>query len=521
MQTINDLKPGDFVMPLPLGLHLTIEYNTEGNIAKVYTGYKDRVDITHDVVGILIAKKTVPAKIHINGCTTWIFGVLYTSETIEKTAMLPDGIKDELLELFKKESTRFNFFAATMETSNGSIMGSIAVRRALAMQKFRILPGWDLFTRYNDKLLSLWMTEDKFTFKPVVTDLVSLGRDSGITLVHLGAAQAKVINVKNYVDTYGYLRTAVTASELNDTPFVVNYSDRVYYHIEKGSVVYSNANGTIIYSNTITLAEKPAPIKCNKCGKLIEIPTHGTAKCSNPHCVSGLVPQIKSFIKELNLPDMDNEVIKGYVDKQALTCIPDIFLLQEYTDCQIELSVAKLLRAMIPYDVIARDDVLLLFTTACMENPKTVEYYMNNPEQIPTDLRINHMDLPELQKWFSDPCNVSDMTSLMTIPQITISDSNKKFDGAPIFRDKLICITGTFLHGSMGYISSILQSYSAKVTTNMSNNVDCVLVGGTHENVDGRALVSARQMKKPIYEELDFFAAYDIDSDIQQANNLV
>ena len=182
--------------------------------------------------------------------------------------------------------------------------------------------------------------------------------------------------------------------------------------------------------------------------------------------------------------------------------------------------MAKLLRAMIPYDVIARDDVLMLFTMACMENPKTVEYYMLNPEQIPTDLRIEHMDLPTLMEWFTDNYNVSDMSTLLTIPQITITERNKKFDGAPIFRDKIIYITGTFLHGSMGYVSSILQSYSAKVTTTMSNNVDLVLVGGTHENVDGRAIVSARQMHIPMAEELDFFAAYDIDTDIAEANRI-
>ena len=176
---------------------------------------------------------------------------------------------------------------------------------------------------------------------------------------------------------------------------------------------------------------------------------------------------------------------------------------------------------MIPYDVIPRDDVLMLFTTACMENPKTIEYYMNNPDQILTDLRIQHLDLPALVEWFHDPCNVSDMVNLLTITQIEIDVANKKFDGAPIFRDKIIYITGTFLHGAMGYVSSILQSYAAKVTTQMSNNVDCVLVGGTHENVDGQAIVSARQMHIPVYEELDFFAAYDIDSDIQDADNLV
>ena len=100
MFTINDLKPGDFVMPLPIGLQLTIQYNVEGNIEKVFTGYKDRTDVTHDIVGNLIAKKTVPAKISVNGCTTWVFGILYTSETVSKCAMLPEGIYDDLLQLY-------------------------------------------------------------------------------------------------------------------------------------------------------------------------------------------------------------------------------------------------------------------------------------------------------------------------------------------------------------------------------------------------------------------------------------
>lgn len=519
MFTINDLKPGDFVMPLPIGLQLTIQYNVEGNIEKVFTGYKDRTDVTQDTIGMLIAKKTVPAKIGVNGCTTWVFGVLYTSETIEACATLGEGIVNNLLELYKTMPTRFNFFAVTMETSTGSIMGSIAVRRALAMQQFRIMPGWDLFTLYNDKLLSLWLQEDKYTFKPVVTDLVALGRDSGIKFVHLGGAQGLVTKVHDVVDVFGYLKSEVTCSD--GLIRHIDYPERISYHVEKGTVIYTDHNGQLVYSSTIQLAEQASPVRCSKCGKLITIPTHGVARCDNPHCVSRLVPTVQSFVQEIGLPIYPVDEVKAWVDAQKITCIPDIFLLDEYSGCNIEVSTAKLLRAMIPYDVIARDDVLMLFTTACMENPKTIEYYMNNPEQIENDLRIQRMDLPALIEWFNDPCNVSDMVNLLTLPQIHITEYNKKFDGAPIFRDKIIYITGTFLHGAMGYISSILQSYSAKVTTQMSNNVDCVLVGGTHENVDGKAIVSARQMRIPVYEELDFFASYDIDSDIQNANNLV
>ena len=519
MLTINDLKPGDFVMPLPIGLQLTIQYNVEGNIEKVFTGYKDREDVTQDIVGVLISKQTVPAKIKITGCTTWVFGVLYTSEVIEKNAVLSQGITEDLLNLYKVEPKRFNFFAANMETSIGSIMGSIAVRRTLAMQQFRILPGWDLFTIFNEKLLSLWTQEEKYTFMPVVTDLVALGRDSGVKYVHLGGLQAYVKSVNDVVDCNGFLMSEVTCSD--NVVIHMPYPERKAYAVEKGTVIFTNGAGNIIYSNRVAYAEKPAPVKCSKCGRLIEIPAHGAARCNNIHCVSRLAPQVVSFTQELGLPHLGVDEIKEYVDEQAITCIPDIFLLDEYKNCSIKVSVAKLLRAMIPYDVIARDDVLMLFTTACMENPKTIEYYMNNPDQILTDLRIQHLDLPALVEWFHDPCNVSDMVNLLTITQIEIDVANKKFDGAPIFRDKIIYITGTFLHGAMGYVSSILQSYAAKVTTQMSNNVDCVLVGGTHENVDGQAIVSARQMHIPVYEELDFFAAYDIDSDIQDADNLV
>ena len=90
----------------------------------------------------------------------------------------------------------------------------------------------------------------------------------------------------------------------------------------------------------------------------------------------------------------------------------------------------------------------------------------------------------------------------------------KRFDGAPIFRNKLIYITGDFIHGNIPEISSILQSYSARVTTVFTNLVDCVLVGGTNENVNGKDVVAARNMGIPIMQEVDFFEQYDIDTDL-------
>lgn len=514
-----DLKPGDFAMPIPVGLQLTIQYNTEGSIEKVFTGYKDRTDITSEIVGVLISKKTVPAKIQSTNCTTWVFGVLYTSTDIPKTAALSDGTNAELVGLYIKGEAAFNFFAVSYENSLGTVRGSIAVRRALAMNGFSLLPGWDIFSQYNSKLLSLWLAEDKYTFKPVVTDIAALGRESGIKYIRFPVNQILVTEVRPYIDNNGYLKAWVVSDHDSKTvQYSVNYSDVVSKHIVKGSVVYFNELGEVLYSSTIGKAEQAKPVKCKHCGKLIEIPVSGTARCGNPHCTSRIIPLIKTFVQQVGMPEISDDLLSEYVTRQKITCIPDLFLLDEYKDIEVKTTAASLLRAMIPYDVIARDDVLMLFTTACMENTKTIQFYMNNPEQIPADLRIQHTDLPALIEWFSDLCNVSDMSTLLATSNIHIAECNKKFDGAPIFRDKIIFITGTFLHGSMGYVSSILQSYSAKVTTVMSNNVDCVLIGGTHENIDGAGVAAARAMRKPVMEEIDFFRAYGIDEDL---HNLV
>ena len=41
----NLLNPGDYVLAVPVGVHLTLEYNTSGNLARVYTGFEfNRVD---------------------------------------------------------------------------------------------------------------------------------------------------------------------------------------------------------------------------------------------------------------------------------------------------------------------------------------------------------------------------------------------------------------------------------------------------------------------------------------------
>ena len=79
MNMRNFLKPGDFVIPMPIGIHMTLQYNISGNLEKVYTGFdSERIDRTSDMMNLVIQNKTAPPKIHITKGTTWVKGVLYT-----------------------------------------------------------------------------------------------------------------------------------------------------------------------------------------------------------------------------------------------------------------------------------------------------------------------------------------------------------------------------------------------------------------------------------------------------------
>ena len=109
----------------------------------------------------------------------------------------------------------------------------------------------------------------------------------------------------------------------------------------------------------------------------------------------------------------------------------------------------------------------------------------------------------------------------MNISQIVISGVEKQFDGAPIFRNKTIMVTGDFIHGDFSTVAAILRSYSAEVVSTWNNHVDCVLVGGLKTNIDGNAINLARANNKSVQDELAFFAAYEIDDDLYQSANLV
>ena len=242
----------------------------------------------------------------------------------------------------------------------------------------------------------------------------------------------------------------------------------------------------------------------------------GLMTCSNPYCTSLLYPKIERFCKVLGLDVLSKEQFDKYVEDSELQIFPDVLLLPEYKDIKIKKNLWELIFACIPMDVGVDKQWLIKFCNRCNNNYKTVKYYFDGPIRIYTELDMNVSR--RFANWLSIPRNILELDTIINSEQIELAVKDKvmSFDGAPIFRNKTIYITGTFKHGSLAEIRAILESYSAVVVTDFDQHIQCVLVGDIKEDIEGQAILAARELHLPIFSESEFFAKYEIDSDLEK-----
>lgn len=524
MTVRNLLNSGDYVMLVPMGLQITLQYNASGNLEKIYTGFtSERIDRTEELLSLFLKNKLAPTKIQITKGTSWVRGVLYTGELFPVSGLLPNVAEENLLQKLMEKTEQFNFFAGTIESTSTEFRSVTAIRQCLAMAKFRLLPGWTAPYNISEAIIESWMQNDRYTFVPIVTNYIVF-RDRNVRIVSNELRQFIVKNVTQYTDVNGYIKARLDV-ENSSEPFYVDYSDVLRMNIHNNSIIIFDTNQQIIYCKSLDKNSKQKNaydtlLTCSYCGKRFEAPKTGYVCCTNEHCPSKLRQHIVQFLKTLNMPQQSANTIQEWLKDEKITCIPDLFLLDEYENMSLEISISDLLRALVPISLIPNEDIFLTMAIACNNNEKTFRYYVENPTKISSDLGIQHIDLGKLVKWLSDGYNVSDIQTLLKSPQIKLIKIDRKFDGVPIFRNKTIYLTGNFIRGSAGEIASILQSYSANVTTQFSNIVDCVLVGGTQEEIDGKSIKAARALHKPIMNEEEFFKYYEIDDDLRE-NSIV
>ena len=518
-------KPGAYLCVVPVGLRTTLQYNSKGVLEKVLLGYEDEaVDISSELLKVVVSQKLVPISIPIKQGTTWVSGVFYTSSrSFYDEGILPTCIEKSMINWMKQYPEDFQFFAGNVDSRAASFKAIMTLRNWLSMSKFNVLPG---------HVIPAQLTEDAFV-KLVMSS--SLGKEfyplfSGYMIFEAGNFRYHPLNLHQFIvskvskstDESGYVKGLIY-DESNQVRLVLHYSDVVRFNIQTASnIVYTESNKVLMSTNS-TDGKKREPrsnkITCSICGKQLVVPSTGPVTCDDKHCLSLKYADVRHLLKTLDLPEISYDQYVKYIKQGDIIYIPDVLLLPEYEDVEIELTLSKLLHAATPVSVCMDSSVFTVVANRCSDSTKTLRYYLENPNRLKIDLNINSVLINRWIEWLEDPHNSRIIETLLDYEKLHIINSTQAFEGAPIFRDKHIAVTGRFLHGDLEEVMSILRSYSAQVSTDVDNKTQCLVIGSLKENIDGRCVKLAKDYNIPIFDENDFFNRYDIDSDL--AKNLL
>ncbi len=512
MYVRNLLRAGDYVELSPIGIPITLIYNH--HLDRVKLGFDDNSeDITDQVIQIFRDRSVVPFKIPIVQGTTWIKGVLYCSDFGKFEGSVPDAVQSQLLNKFLLDPSSFNFFAGHVKSLGTVFRGALPIRQWLQTYKFNILPGLIVPSNLTKQSFYSLVSKMNYPFRfPLVANYMVFHKDD-FSIYSTGLKSYICESAASYVDENGYLHGRIQCkfNTLN-----VDYRDIVKYNIQKNSLLIQDMYGATIFSdNASDRSQISNAVVCPICGKVYNIDFNREPCCDDIHCLSHSYSRIRQFTSVLKLPCLPFDEFNRYVKNKNITTFTDLFLVDPLQSIEIKCTLAKFMRAIIPEYVVHNFDSLQALCNKCNNSWDVLQYYIRNPERITYEFLTNSYDGQQLVSYLKDKGVVLEITTLAESSQITFVDSDRTFDGPPIFRGKTILLTGKFRHGSYGQVASILQSYDAKIVYAFDESVSAVIVGDIKENVNGTILRNCRMLNIPVYDEQLFFDQYEIDSDIK------
>lgn len=521
------LKAGNYLEVVPTGIHCTLKYNDKGILEKVYTTTDTITDDSPhlDLATVAELEKAdiLMQRIALTQGITYVQGVLHPSKTIPMSAELYEGLNEFMLGDIKEHPKNYMFYAVVVTHPSIKYMGAMPMRSRLTTLGFKTLPGYAINQDMKETEFEQVVKTSNYPFKFPVIQGYYVMTSKDIEFVSAGTFQTVVKKVTPFTNEDGYINAIL---HNNDVDVLLSYTDVCNFNIQPGTYIVLDKNNTVIYSEPTDIKSKEnvsRETKCPICGKLTKVPAKGFTTCSDEHCVSRIYNNIKQITNILNLPALSFDEFTKMITKKNkdITCIADILNLDRYKDIKITTKLSTLLHAVIPVSVVPNEEYFIQFVNSA-GSLESVIYYLHNPGTIAGDLRLNPIMTERLTKWLYDNFNVLMLDTFLNYENITIEVSTKKFDGAPIFRNKNICITGKFRNGSLTEIMSILESYSARVFASVNgtniNKIDCVLVGNLRGE-DPEIVTLAQEYSKPIYEELEFFKSYEIDKDLAKLKN--
>lgn len=515
----NFLSSGNYVIPVPIGLPITLQYNANKILERVYRGIISGAamllpDVSDQLLPALLGNHTVPAQLTTGDGTTWVQGVLYTSNPVLSAGKLPESLWNKGIAQYLTTPSMYNFFAGGFQTTYEMAAGAAAVRRWLASSGFNVLPGSIVPADVQSDTLHKMFDVPSYQFAADIASMYFIYDLHGVTIVRTNFLLHCVQAVEQVYDSCGFLYADVELyNQWEDLRWGLNTIWQHNLHPTNHIVVDADTSELIYVFPS--LIPTPNNCVCRFCGKPLKFTQSQPAMCENPQCCSVMYPHIQQLLSVLSLPELSFESYKTLTKASAILDILDVFKLPEYSTQLISVDLVTALAAIIPQHVAQRSSLSILINH-CNNSPATLQYYLDHPQDISTDLVSSGAKLSELNEWLHNDINLNRVKSLLALPTLQLTEIIRKFDGPQIFRDRTILLTGKFRHGDHAEVAAILRSYGANIVYDTTSQVDGVVFGSLMENVDGSVLKYARAHSIPIMEEDGFFAEYDIDSDIAQ-----
>lgn len=516
------LKAGDYISVVPFGLNVTIQYNDKGLIQKVFKGHDNSEwkDATSEYLPIILKNKQLPNKLPVTGGTTLIRGAFVKSDVISSLQKNPKSLQQELEQLYSSDPTSFKFYGGDISTNTNSIKGALSCRRWLSTARIELLPGYSISRELTDQEFEHMLLQNYPFQYPLISGYILFHSDGSIEYPKVQITQSVVKGVTTSTNISGCIEGNI---EYEDGSIqLVPYSQIVKYNIQSNTLVLRDANLTIIHTiapavsaNKRTVVSNK--IQCSCCGRNIIVPPVGDVMCSDEQCNTRLYPRVMQLCKTLKIPCPTFEEYKVISDNVGtLFTVLDMIDKPIYTGDVLHITMEDGLRAIIPKSILPGMQQITQLADNFSNSIQTLCYYIRHVDKMKSDLSLDNNAFNRFYTWISSPENCSDVIEFFKLSSICIEKAEKRFDGPPIFRDKTIMLTGSFLHGSLDEVSSILKSYSANVTTEFSKDIDCLIIGDTQENLDGHSIITARKSRIPVMTESEFFHEYDIDTDIAE-----
>ncbi len=510
---------GSLLYIVPTGLQVVLRYNALGNIVSIHQGFNKQEDLGEDFMKALVRMGLVPNAIKLTGGVTDVWGVFYSHGCTSSNGLLPDCEYDRIKSEILDGTSGYRFYVGAIHSGSANVTDPTSVISWASICRFDMLPYIYATDNMTDSTLETHLSNIRSSFNvPFISGYIIYENRTSPYYYPVNLRTATVKSAKKYTDTNGYIKYDV---KYGDHTISINYSDAVHLNIQKGSQIIIDRSH-IIWCNTAAsnvtnrLSKR---VTCEFCGKLLDVPELGIMRCTDSSCTSLLFLRIQRFCDTLDLTIPEYSKIKKLIKSDDIQVLSDVLLLPEYSEKSINVSLYKLLSAILPAELGVTENWLIKLCNKCNNNYKTVRYYLAGPLRITTELDMEVT--PRLIRWLSAPQTLVELDTIVNSSNITLADTDRLsgFNVPLILLHKTILITGTFKHGSSADVTTILQSYGATVVTDFDEFINYVVVGDIKDGIKGDAIIGAKSLGIPVVDEHEFFDHFGIDADLE--NNLV